>query len=503
MNQVEPQSLKDWQELFAKTRLDARPFIGNQRSDAPISQFFDVVNPFTDKVLTSAPRCGSVEINAAVATARKAFEDGSWSLMAASKRSEVLCRLADLIEANGPELALLDTIQMGIPVSLAMPDIQLAAKKLREAAAGSERLFGMLLPSSSSCIALNLRVPQGVVGAITPWNFPLFVALGKVGAALATGNCVVLKPSEIAPLACLRLADLATEAGLPSGVLNVVPGLGPEAGRALASHLDVDMLSFTGSTATGRALMQAAAESNLKALHLELGGKSPQVVLDDCGDLAALAQQLADGFMFNGGQLCVAGTRLVLAQELATELPKLIAEKTGAWKFGNPLDPATLLGPLASRLQCERVRRFMSRASQSGFDACTGPHGENKNLPVPTIFTGVPSSAEIFQEEVFGPVAVSSSFDTDTQAIELANGTKFGLVANVWSSDFVRGHAVATKIKAGAVTLNTRTTHEPPRTIDASIEPAGESGFGAEGGIAGLMAFTRARHLLMNLPRPN
>lgn len=495
-----PDSLQQWQSLASSLKLDGRPAIGGQRNEPHSLQTFDVVSPVDGQVLAQVPRCGAVEVAAAVAAARATADQGAWSEQPAMLRADVLRKLASAIEAHGPELALLDSLQMGMPVALAVDDIGLAARKLREAAAGAERMQGAALPGAPSSLALNLRVPQGVVGAITPWNFPLFVALGKVGPALATGNAVVLKPSEQAPLACLRLADLAAEAGLPPGVLNVVPGLGPEAGQALALNRQVDMLSFTGSTATGRLLMHAAAESNLKAMHLELGGKSPQVVLDDCGDLDGLAQALADGLMFNSGQVCVAGSRLVIARTLAPALVPLVAQKLASWRFGHPQDPATTLGPLASRHHCAHVQRFIDRAHAAGLTAWNSPSGGGPGLPTPIVFSDVPAEAEIAQEEVFGPVAAASSFDSDDEAVAYANSTRYGLVATVWCSDAARGLALGRRIRAGAITVNTRTRHAPARVLGASLEPVGESGFGAEGGITGLLAYTRARHLLLNLP---
>lgn len=498
MNAKAPATRDDWRALAAGLSPDVRPAIGGRRVDPRTDACFGVVDPFGAGCVARVPRCGAGDVDRAVGEAREAADCGDWSQRAATDRADVLRALAGLVEAHGPELALLDSLQMGLPVALAMDDIGLAARKLREAAAGAERLQGAVLPGSPSSLAMNLRAPQGVVGAITPWNFPLFVALGKIGPALAMGNTVVLKPSELAPLSCLRIADLAAEAGLPPGVLNVVPGLGPEAGHALASHRSVDMVSFTGSTETGRKLMRAAADSNLKALHLELGGKSPQVVLDDCGDLDALAQALADGFMFNGGQLCIAGTRLIVRRDLAAELAARVAEKTASWRFGDPLDPATTLGPLASAQQCGRVQRFIDRAESSGLRSHRGP-AAGPGLPAPRVFVDVPPEAEIAQEEVFGPVACVMAFDHDTQAVQLANGTRYGLVATVWGSDAARGLAIARQVKAGAITVNTCTRPAPPRIVESSLEPAGESGFGAEGGVAGLWAFTRARHLLLNL----
>lgn len=500
MTPIFPESLQQWQSVASSLKFDGRPAIGGQRNEPHSTRTFDLVNPADGQVLAQVPRCGTVEVGAAIAAARAAADHGVWSEQPAVLRAEVLRKLATSIEVHGAELALLDSLQMGMPVSLAVDDIGLAARKLREAAAGAERLQGASLPSAPSSLALNLRVPQGVVAAITPWNFPLFVALSKIGPALATGNSVVLKPSELAPLACLRLADLAAEAGLPPGVLNVVPGLGSEAGQALALSRQVDMVSFTGSTATGRLLMRAAADSNLKSLQLELGGKSPQVVLDDCGDLEALAQALADGLMFNSGQVCVAGSRLVIARSLAPSLVPLVAEKLASWRFGHPMDPVTTLGPLASRHHLAHVQRFIDHAHAQGLAAWPSPMGGGPGLPTPIVFSDVPADAEIAQEEVFGPVAAASSFDTDDEAAAYANNSRYGLVATVWCSDAARGLALARRIRSGAVTVNTRTRHTPARVSGASLEPVRESGFGAEGGLAGLLAYTRARHLLLNLP---
>lgn len=497
---LKPRSLADWQSIAATVRLDGRPSIGGLRSEPHASRTFEVINPTSGRTLATLPRCDALEVAAAVAAARTAADRGPWPTWSPSERAEVLRALASAVEKHAAELAVLDSLQMGMPVALAWDDVFLAARKLREVAATAERLEDASLPGRRSSIALNERVPQGVVAAITPWNFPLFVALGKLGPALATGNAVVLKPSELAPLACLRIADLAEQAGLPPGVLSVIPGLGPEAGRALAMSHQVDMLSFTGSTATGRLLMQASAESNLKALHMELGGKSPQVVLDDCGDLDGLAQALADGFVWNSGQVCVAGSRLLVARDLAARLVPLVAQKAASWVFGDVLDPATTLGPLASRGQYERVQRFIERASESGLRSFVCPSAGGPGLPTPVVFDDVPAHAEIAQEEVFGPVAAATTFSSDEEAVALANGTRYGLVGTVWCSDPVRAMGVARRIRAGAVTVNTRSRHGPAHVLGASIEPAGESGFGAEGGRDGLLAFTRARHLLLNLP---
>lgn len=495
-----PATAEQWQACADQLKLDGRPFIAGARLGSTSKNSFLIRNPFTSQCLVDVPRCTHEDIDNAVAAAVRARADSAWAKQSVALRADVLRSLAAKLESNADELALLDSIQMGMPITFALDDIALAARKLRDVASTAERLHEAVLPSAPTSLAINQRVPQGIVGAITPWNFPLFVALSKVGPALAMGNAVILKPSEIAPLACLRLAELAIEAGVPEGIFNVVPGLGSEAGHALASHGQVNMVSFTGSTATGRTLMQCAAQSNLKALHLELGGKSPQIVLDDCGDARGLAKALADGFMFNGGQLCVAGSRLLIAKNLMADLVPLIVESMGSWRPGNPLDPVTNLGPLASVEQYERVAQMIDDAVQAGFDAQRSSAGGGTLMPTPTLFAGVPPLSEIAQEEVFGPVAAALTFASDAEALALANGTRYGLVATVWSGDLARGKRLAEQINAGGVTVNTQTNHLPARVIGASLEPYGESGNGVEGGADGLLAFTRARHLLLNLP---
>lgn len=495
-----PATTEQWQVYVDRLQIDSRPFISGARRKSTSNDNFVIRNPFTSQIVAEVPCCDHDDVDLAVQTAVKSRAESSWTRQSAALRADVLRTLATKLESNADELAALDSIQMGMPITFALDDIGLAARKLREAAATAERLHDVALPSASASLALNQRVPQGVVGAITPWNFPLFVALSKVGPALAMGNAVVLKPSELAPLACLRLAELAVEAGVPEGIFNVVPGLGFKAGQALTSHAQVNMVSFTGSTATGRKLMHCAADSNLKALHLELGGKSPQIVLDDCGDIRGLAQALADGFMFNGGQLCVAGSRLLIADNLIADLLPLIVECMGAWRPGNPLDPETCLGPLASAGHFDRVTQMINDAVQSGYESHHSPSGGGILMPTPTLFAGVPAASEIAQEEVFGPVAAAIAFNTDAEALELANGTRYGLVATVWSGDLARGMRLAEQVNAGGVTVNTKSKHAPPRVVGASLEPYGESGYGAEGGADGLLAFTRARHLLVNLP---
>ncbi|OYT94440.1 MAG: aldehyde dehydrogenase PuuC, partial [Pseudomonas sp. PGPPP3] len=320
-------TLAHWQQAAAALRADTRPVIGGCRVEPLATETFQSVHPHDGRVVATYPACGLSEIDSAVAAARKAFEAGAWAGLAPAERTRVLHRLSDLLRTHGDELALMDALEMGMPITQALGDIDEAVDGLRAQAQLASQLTDLVLPSAPHTLALNLRIPHGVVGAVTPWNFPLYVALSKVVPALVMGNSLVLKPSELASLSCLRLAELAVEAGLPPGVFNVVPGRGLPAGQALARHMDVDCLTFTGSTATGLQLLQDAGRSNLKVTLLECGGKSPQLVFDDLGDMDALADALVQGFAWNSGQVCVSGTRILVAQHLFDRLAAALAER--------------------------------------------------------------------------------------------------------------------------------------------------------------------------------
>jgi acyl-CoA reductase-like NAD-dependent aldehyde dehydrogenase len=341
-----------------------------------------------------------------------------------------------------------------------------------------------------------------VVGAITPWNFPLYVAVAKIVPALAMGNSVVLKPSELASLSSLRLGDLARAAGIPAGVLNVVPGLGTETGRLLALHMDVDCLSFTGSTATGRVLMQYAAQSNLKALLLECGGKSPQIVFDDLGDLDAVAESIVHGYVWNSGQVCVAGTRILVARRLYTPLLERMVALLDARRTGHPLDAGTQLGPLASATQLERVASMVEAARNGGGKVVAGGMRDPQMGSChyrPTLVAEIPHSHPFMQEEIFGPVAGILPFDTPEQALQLANDCQFGLSATIWTRDFYLANRIARQVHGGPVTVNAVASPQPSFVTGSSIEPTRASGFGTEGGSAGLLAYTRAKSVLFKL----
>jgi len=489
----------DWHARAAALHKDPRPAIDGERVSAWAATTFDTRHPHDQTPVATLPDCGDADVDRAVASARHAFESRAWSGLAPAERAERLCALADRVEAHADELALLDSLEMGMPIALGCADLRDAVAGVRATARLAETLDERLLPSAPGTQALARRMPHGVVGAITPWNFPVYVALHKVVCALVMGNTVVLKPSEVAPLGCLRLADLARDAGLPPGVLNVVPGRGETAGRALALHRDVDALSFTGSTATGQRLMAFAGESNLKALMLECGGKSPQLVFDDLGDLDGLADALVQGFTWNSGQVCVAGTRILVARALLEPLWERLAQRVEALATGDPLDEVTTLGPLANRTQAERVLGWLDRARRDGLRSVSGRAAHGPCHVAPTVLRDMPNSHPLMQEEIFGPVAGMVAFDDEAQALELANHSRYGLQATVWTRDLARAQRLSRRIRAGTVIVHTVARPSPGHVSGAGAEPVKMSGFGAEGGRAGLLAYSRLRHLQFNL----
>jgi acyl-CoA reductase-like NAD-dependent aldehyde dehydrogenase len=479
--------------------LECRPLIAGRRVVPDSDSTFDVVDPHRGETVAKVPACEQADVHLAVKAARTAFDDGDWSEIAPSQRAQYLSAWADAIEGAARELAELDSVQMGMPLSWGADDILGAIEGVRQTAALAPTLRDELVPSASGSLVMSQRRPHGVVGVISPWNFPAYIAMQKVAAALAMGNTVVLKPSEVAPLACLRLAELATEAGMPDGVFNAVPGLGPSAGKALALHMEVDALTFTGSTATGGALMAYAGQSNLKAMFLECGGKSPQIVFDDLGDLDAVAQALVQGFTFNTGQVCVAGTRVLVHNSLLERLKDRMLELMAELRAGDPLDPEVTLGPLATVTQYGRVQTLLQEARTRGITLLQ-PGAKRTGLHLaPTLAVGLDSSDPLMQEEIFGPVAGLVGFDRPEEAITMANQSRYGLMATAWVSDLRLAHQLSTRLRAGTLQINAVPRPTPSHAMHLGSEPVGQSGFGAEGGAAGLRSMTRLSQIEMHL----
>ena len=499
--QDESTSATDWFSRARALRPDVRPWIDGQRVSGVGEGCFASHDPATGDVVAELPACGAAEIDAAVQAARGAFESGAWSGLSPRERGRRLHRFAEAITRHVEELALLDSREMGMPIALAVSDLPGAAELVRVAAESADKLIDGVIPNDPATLLLNVREPVGVVGAITPWNFPAYIGISKIAPALAVGNSVVLKPSELASLSCLRLGELAAEAGIPDGVLNVVPGPGASAGNALALHGDVDLLTFTGSTATGKALLRASGQSNMKRLILECGGKSPQIVFADAPDLDAVADAVVASITFNSGQVCVAGSRLLVERSVHDALLERVLTRAAAIRAGNPLDEATTFGPLASVGQLARVRGFVESGLAEGavarLDGSRGLPGQGCYW-LPTVFTGVQRGMRIAGEEIFGPVLSTLTFDTEDEAISLANATPFGLVATLWSGNLARGHRLARRIRAGLVAVNAGASPGPMDATAGAFEPHGQSGLGVEGGLEGMRAFTRLKGIALS-----
>lgn len=486
----------DWSAAAAAVRPDPRPWIGGRRVEVDPGRSFRSENPATGATVAELPACGAAEIDAAVRAARAAFEAGAWSRLSPRDRGRKLRAFADQVRAHAREFALLDTLEMGMPIANALGDMQEICGHVEATAEMADKLLDEVIPNDPSAWVLNIREPHGVVGAITPWNFPAYIGISKVLPALAVGNSVVLKPSEIASLSCLRLGELAAAAGIPDGVLNIVPGLGRDAGAALARHMDVDVLTFTGSTATGRRLLEYSGQSNMKRLILECGGKSPQIVFPDVADLDRVAEAIVGGITFNTGQVCVAGSRLLVHRSVADALVSRVVAKARAVEPGDPLQESTTVGPLASCAQFERVRSHVDGARAQGADllldgARASP--DDGCFWAPTVFGGVTPGMRIAQEEVFGPVLSVLTFESEDEAVAIANGTVYGLTATVWTSDLSRALRLARRISAGAVTIGADPTAGRVDATTGGFEPHRQSGLGVEGGLGGLRSFTRLK----------
>ena len=486
----------DWSAAATALRPDTRPWIDGRRVDVEPGRSFRSENPATGATVAELPGCGAAEIDAAVCAARAAFERGGWSQLSPRDRGRKLRAFADQVRAQARELALLDTVEMGMPIANALGDMQEAAGHVEAIAEMADKLLDEVIPNDPSAWVLNIREPHGVVGAITPWNFPAYIGISKVMPALAVGNSVVLKPSEIASLSCLRLGELAAAAGIPEGVFNIVPGLGGEAGAALALHQDVDVLTFTGSTATGRRLLEFSGQSNMKRLILECGGKSPQIVFPDVADLDRVAEAIVGGITFNTGQVCVAGSRLLVHRSIADALVARVVERARAVEPGDPLKESTTVGPLASRAQFERVRSYVDGGRAQRADLLLDgarPTTDGSCFWAPTVFSGVAPGMRIAQEEIFGPVLSVLIFDSEDEAVALANGTIYGLTATVWTSDLARALRMGRRISAGAVTVGADPTGGRVDATTGAFEPHRQSGLGVEGGLGGLRSFTRLK----------
>lgn len=448
----------NWAERAKQLNIQGKSFINGQYVSAASEQTFDCISPIDGRHLTQVAACDQVDVDKAVAAARAAFNDGRWSRLHPSKRKSVLLRLADLIEKNADELALLETLDMGKPIrdSLSI-DIPATARCFRWYAEAVDKLYDEVAPTAHNVLATITREPLGVCGVIVPWNFPLIMAAWKLAPALAAGNSIVLKPAEQSSLTAVRLAALAAEAGIPDGVLNVVTGLGQDAGQAIGLHMDIDGVFFTGSTAVGKYILQYSAQSNMKKVGLECGGKSGHIILADCGDLDAAAEAAAFGIFFNQGEMCSAGSRLILDAPIRDAVMDKILKFAKSMQPGDPLDPTTRLGAMVDKTHTERVMDYIASGKQEA-ELLVG--GKQARLETggcyiePTVFDKVSNQARIAQEEIFGPVLAVITVNGVDEAIQVANESIYGLAAGVWSDNVNTLYKATRALKAGVVYAN-------------------------------------------------
>ncbi len=441
-------------------RFQTKAFIGGKFTDAIAAKTFATVSPISGKPLTQVAECDSADVDRAVGAARRAFESGVWQRMAPARRKAIMLKWADLMEKHAHELAMLDVLDMGKPIKDALAiDLPGTINCFRWYAEAIDKVYDEICPSDPGRIVLVMREPLGVVGCVVPWNFPLMMTAWKIAPALITGNSVVLKPAEQSPLSALRLAELAAEAGIPEGVFNVVPGFGPTAGQALGRHPDVDCIAFTGSTEVGKLFMKYSAESNMKPVNLECGGKSPHIILGDTPNLDAAATAAAWAVFFNQGQACNAGTRLLVQENVKDQVLEKVVSIGKSIVVGDPLDPVTQLGAIVDNSQLDRILAYIDDGKKSGASLVLG--GDRRRpesggyFVAPTVFDRVSSGMRIAQEEIFGPVLSTLTFKDTDEAIRLANDTIYGLYAAVWTSDINKAFKVVRGVRAGAVNVNT------------------------------------------------
>lgn len=454
-----PQNLLQWQQMAVELSINGQAFIDGAYTDSISGQTFDCISPVDGRLLTQVASCDLDDANQAVANARATFESGIWSQLAPVKRKKIMIRFAELLEENADELALLETLDMGKPIRYSKAvDVAGAARSIRWSGEAIDKIYDEIAPTAHNEIGMITREPIGVVAAIVPWNFPMLMACWKLGPALATGNSVILKPSEKSPLTAIRMAQLAIDAGIPAGVLNVLPGFGHTVGKALALHMDVDTLVFTGSTKIAKQLMIYAGESNMKRVWLEAGGKSPNIVFNDVPDLQAAAEAAASAIAFNQGQVCTAGSRLLVESGIKDELLTLIVEQMQSWQPGHPLDPKTTFGAVVDSQQLAAVLGYINDGQAEGAQLLHGGKqvmSETGGLFVqPTIFNQVNNKMKIACEEIFGPVLSVISFEGMDEAIAIANDSIYGLAAGVWTSDISKAHKTAKALRAGMVWIN-------------------------------------------------
>jgi phenylacetaldehyde dehydrogenase len=473
--------------------------IGGRWVDAASGKAFEDLNPTTAEVLARVAEADAEDVRLAVAAARAAFEEGPWGRMPGGERGRILLRIADLLEREAVAIARLESADNGRPIRETSAQARIVPRWFRYFAGWADKIEGETIPVEGPYLNYTVRVPMGVIGQITPWNHPLLIATKKIAPALAAGNTIVIKPSELAPLSVLEFGRICLEAGLPEGVLNIVPGFGPTAGRAICEHPDVAKIDFTGSTATGQAIARLAA-GTMKRVACELGGKAPNIVFPDADLEAAVNGALFAGFIAQG-QTCVQGARLFLHTAIHDAFLDCLLEKAGRIRVGDPLQPETQMGPQISRAQLEKIHRYVEIGGGEGATVVLGGRfPEDQMLRrgffyTPTVFADVRNEMQIAQEEIFGPVVAAIRFDDEVEAVREANAIPFGLGAAVWTRDVGRAHRVAQAIRAGIVWINDYHRIDP-------ASPWGGfklSGFGRENGLEAIRHCTEVKSVWVSM----
>ncbi len=481
-----------WHSKAANLKTDVKPLIAGKRISSLSDVHIERVNPATDASGLKIQVCSAEEVDIAVSAANSAYQ--VWSTLPLMQRKMILGKLAELVMQNHEELALMDCIEVGKPISSALMEVQIAAAFFSYYAEAVDKLYGRTAPSDSDSIEIQKHMPRGVVAALTPWNFPVINVALKVAPSLAAGNTVILKPSEYSVLSALRIAELALEAGIPEGVLNVVTGAA-ETGNALVQHKDINMLTFTGSTNTGKRIMQSIGASTIKPMLLECGGNNPQLLFADMldSDIQGLIMGILQSAMMNQGQVCVARSRLLVEERVFDKVADAIRDACQHLQPSDPLLSETNFGPLANRMQYDKVVQAIGEAKNAELivDGRTAPRPDRGFYCGPTIFHDMPGQSSISKEEIFGPVLSITPFKDEQGAIQLANDTNYGLAATVWTKDLSRGHRLPQLLNAGWVAVNASTKQSMGAGIAHSHEPYGQSGFGVEGGMTGLESYCR------------
>ncbi|AOJ07482.1 aldehyde dehydrogenase [Burkholderia mayonis] len=491
-------TLAYWQDKAATLAIEGRAFVDGAYRDAHGGKTFDCMSPIDGRVLVKVADCGAADVDAAVAAARRAFDAQVWAGLSPRKRKAILLRWAALMREHLDELSLLETLDAGKPIGdTTTVDVPGAAYCVEWFAEAIDKVGGEVVPADHHLVGLVTREPLGVVAAVVPWNFPILMASWKFGPALAAGNSVVLKPSEKSPLTAIKVAQLAHEAGIPAGVFNVVPG-GGEPGKLLALHRDVDCLAFTGSTGVGKLIMQYAGQSNLKRVWLELGGKSPNIVLPDCPDLDRAAKAAAGAIFYNMGEMCTAGSRLLVHRDIKDAFLEKLVAAARAYTPGNPLDPNVSMGAIVDEVQLERVLGYIQSGRGEAKLLLGGARVNEKGggfYIEPTVFDTTPD-AKIAREEIFGPVLSVITFDSVDEAVRIANDSDYGLGAAVWTANLTTAHEVARRLRAGTVWVN---CYDEGSDMNFPFGGYKQSGNGRDKSLHALEKYTELKSTLVRL----